>query len=445
MQDTTNSGAAETQRQLFLNETLAHFNRERIPERVTHTKGAGAHGTFRVTRAIPELTRAGLFAQAGNEVPAFARFSNYRGEQGSPDTVRDPKGIAVKLYTDEGNWDLTGNNAPVFFLRDPLKLPEFAHSQRRDPRSGLYSPAAAWDFWSKNPETLHMLLHLFGARGLPRGYRHMHGYSANTYSLENAAGQQVWVRFHLRTEQGVETLSPGTARRLAGDDPDHARRDLFVAIERGEHPRWRVCLQTMRPDQALASPFDPFDCTKVWPQASYPLREVGILELNRNPADFFAEVEQAAFAPGNVVPGIGFSPDPVLQARLFAYPDAQRYRLGVNHSSLPINRPRCPAHPPHRDGAMRSLPSAPARPVVLHDPEPGPDLRGRGDDFVQPRAFYRLLSPPAREELSAALARDMLQVPREIQLRQLVLFDQVDPDLGRAVSEGLGLAVGAEA
>ena len=337
----------------LLFEKMAHFNRERIPERIVHAKGSGAFGTFTVTNDITKYTSAKLFNQIGKKTEVLARFSTVAGEKGSADTGRDPRGFAVKFYTEEGNWDMVGNNTPIFFVRDPLKFSDFIHSQKRDPKTNLRSSTMMWDFWSLSPESLHQVTTLMTDRGTPDGYRHMHGFSSHTFSLLNANNERFYVKWHFITMQGIKNLTAEQAERLAGEDPDYAQRDLFTAIERGDFPKWRVSVQIMPEAEAETYHIHPFDLTKVWPHKDYPLQEVGIMELNRNPKNYFAEIEQGAFSPVNIVPGMGYSPDKMLQGRLISYPDAHRYRLGVNYDSLPVNRARCPIHTYHRDGSMR--------------------------------------------------------------------------------------------
>jgi catalase len=441
-------------------EKLAHFNRERIPERVVHAKGAGAFGTFTVTRDVTRYTRAALFAKVGKQTETFARFSTVAGERGAPDTDRDPRGFAVKFYTEEGNWDMTGNNTPVFFIRDPLKFPDFIHSQKRDPRTNLRNPTMMWDFWSLSPESLHQVTTLFSDRGTPLGYRHMHGFGSHTFSLVNAAGERHWVKFHFKSLQGIRNLTAQEAQRLAGAEPDFATRDLFQAIERGESPRWRVCVQLMPERDAASYRFHPFDVTKVWSHRDYPLVEVGVLELNRNPENYFAEVEQSAFTPANVVPGIDFSPDKMLQARLFSYGDAHRYRLGANYELLPVNRPRAASADNYqRDGAMRfddngggrvnygpnsfdgpvAVPSAAEPPLALSGEARRYDHRAGNDDFTQAGDLYRLMKEDERARLIENLAGAMHTVPREIQLRQVPHFARADREYGARVAKALGL------
>lgn len=444
-------------------EKMAQFNRERVPERVVHAKGAGAHGTFRVTGDITAYTKAALFSQVGKQTAVFARFSTVAGELGSADTARDPRGFAVKFYTEEGNWDMVGNNTPVFFIRDPLKFSDFIHSQKRDPATGLRSAAMQWDFWSLSPEALHQVTILFSDRGIPDGYRHMNGYSSHTFSLINRGGERFWVKWHFKTMQGIRNLAPAVAARLAGEDADYATRDLYAAIADGHGPRWRVCVQIMTEREADTYPIHPFDLTKVWPHKDHPLIEVGIMELDRAPANVFAEVEQAAFEPSNVVPGMGYSPDKVLQGRLFSYPDAHRYRIGTNYAQLPINRPHGAVNTYHRDGSMRfddngkgapnyepnSLGGPVDRseyaepPLALNGDADRYDHRAGADDYSQAGDLYRLLDPAERERLVANIVAAMGDVPRQIQLRQVRQFLRADPAYGEGVARGLGLGEAA--
>jgi catalase len=337
--------------QLF--EKHAHFNRERIPERVVHAKGSAAFGTLTVTNDITRYTKAAVFLKVGKKTDCLLRFSTVAGERGAADAERDVRGFALKFYTDEGNWDLVGNNTPVFFIRDPYKFPDFIHTQKRDPKTNLRSAAAAWDFWSLSPESLHQVTILFSDRGIPKSYRHVNGYGSHTYSFISAKNERFWVKFHFKTQQGIQCLTEEEAAKLIGDDRESNQKDLFDAISRGDFPRWKFYVQIMNETDAEKAPYNPFDLTKVWPHKDYPLIEVGMLELNRNPDNYFAEVEQAAFSPANVVPGIGHSPDKMLQLRIVSYADAHRYRLGVNYESLPVNRPKVPVHTYYRDGQMR--------------------------------------------------------------------------------------------
>ena len=334
-------------------EKMAHFDREVIPERRMHAKGSGAYGTFTATHDITQYTKAAIFSEIGKKTDMFVRFSNVAGERGAADAERDIRGFAMKFYTTQGNWDLVGNNTPVFFFRDPMKFPDLNHAVKRDPKTNLRSADNNWDFWTLLPEALHQVTIVMSDRGIPKSYRHMHGFGSHTFSFINAENTRHWVKFHFRTQQGIENLSDEEAAKLVGSDRETHQRDLFEAIERGDFPKWKMFVQIMTEAEANNSPFHPFDLTKIWPKGDYPLIPVGEFELNRNPENYFAEVEQAAFNPANIVPGIGFSPDKMLQGRLFSYGDAQRYRLGVNHYQIPVNASKCPYHSFHRDGAMR--------------------------------------------------------------------------------------------
>jgi len=442
-------------------EKLQHFNRERIPERVVHAKGSGAYGTFTVTHDITKYSKARLFAEVGKRTETFLRFSTVGGEKGSADTERDPRGFAVRFYTEEGNWDLVGNNTPVFFLKDGIKFPDFIHTQKRDPQTNLKSPTAMFDFWSRTPESLHQVTTLFSSRGTPDGYRHMHGFGSHTYSLINAAGERVYVKWHFLTQQGIKNLSAEEATRIAGTDPDYAQRDLFNAIANGDFPRWDVKVQVATDAELAAwearTGWNPFDLTKVWPHADFPLLQVGVLELNRNPVNYHAEVEQAALSPSNVVPGMGYSPDKMLQARLFAYHDAQLYRVGTNHQHLPVNAPRCPFHNQQRDGAMAG---ANGGATVNYDPvqaqgsnphgmghgEPPLALdgaagrydgRGKEDDYTQAGDLFRLMPAGEQQALFNNIAGPLSQVSVEIIARQLAHFDQADAAYGAGVRAAL--------
>ncbi|MDP4185392.1 MAG: catalase [Bacteroidota bacterium] len=336
----------------YLHEKLSHFNRERIPERVVHAKGTGAFGKFIVTHDISKYTRACLFSKVGNECRVFVRFSTVGGEKGSADTERDPRGYAVKFYTWEGNWDLVGNNTPVFFIKDPKKFPDFIHTQKRDPKTNLKSPTMMWDFWSLNPESLHQVMILFSDRGTPYSYRHMNGYGSHTFSMINDKNEQIWVKFHLKTKQGIKCFTDKEAGEMKGKDTDWAQRDLVDAISKGDFPQWQMQIQVMTDEQAKAFHWNPFDVTKIWPHGDFPMIDVGVLELNEIPENYFADVEQSAFAPAHTVNGIGLSPDKMLQGRILAYPDAHRYRLGANYEQIPVNRPICPVNNHERDGMM---------------------------------------------------------------------------------------------
>jgi catalase len=443
--------------QLF--EKHAHFNRERIPERVVHAKGSAAYGVFRVNNDITKYTKAKLFEHHGKETPVFLRFSTVAGERGAADAERDVRGFAVKFYTDEGNWDLVGNNTPVFFVRDPYKFPDFIHTQKRDPRTNLRNPTAMWDFWSLSPESLHQVTILFSDRGIPKTLRHMHGFGSHTYSFINAANERFWVKFHFKSMQGIENLTEEEAAKLVGEDRESHQRDLYAAIERGDFPKWRVMVQVMPEADAEKTPYNPFDLTKVWPHKDYPLIEAGVLTLNRNPDNYHAEVEQSAFSPANVVPGIGHSPDKMLQFRIFSYADAHRYRVGVNADALPVNRPRCPVHNYHRDGAMRfdgngggavnyepnsfggpkEDPSVKEPPLRISGDADRYDHRDGNDDYTQAGDLFRLMPDAQKKSLMDAIAGAMAPVPEDIQRRQIAHFAKADPAYGAGVAERLGL------
>jgi catalase len=445
----------------LLFEKMANFNRERIPERVVHAKGAGAYGTFTVTQDIRTYTTAKLFDKIGKKTDVLARFSTVAGEKGSADTARDPRGFAVKFYTEEGNWDMTGNNTPVFFVRDPLKFGDFIHSQKRVPQTNLRSPEVMWDFWSLSPESLHQVTTLFSDRGTPDGYRHMHGFSSHTFSLINAENERFWVKWHFLTQQGIKNLTAEQADRLAGEDPDYATRDLYQAIENKDFPKWKVYIQAMPEAEADSYKVNPFDLTKVWSHKDYPLIEVGVMELNRNPKNYFAEIEQAAFSPVNIVPGMGYSPDKMLQARLISYPDAHRYRLGTNFETLPVNRPQCPVHTYNRDGFMRFDDNGGDGPNYEPNSFGGPaeshrfrelryraqgdigryDHREGNDDYHQAGDLYRLLSAEEKNRLIQNIVGHMSGVSERIQRLQVSHFTKADPEYGRRIAEGLGLKI----
>ncbi|MEA9993617.1 catalase [Pseudomonas sp. 10B1] len=444
-------------------EKLAHFNRENIPERRVHAKGSGAHGTFTVSRDITQYTSAKLFDTVGKQTPIFIRFSTVGGERGSADTERDPRGFSVKFYTEEGNWDIVGNNTPVFFIRDPIKFPDFIHTQKRQPQTNLKSGQMVWDFWSHSPEALHQVTILFSDRGIPDGYRFMHGFGSHTYSLVSANGERHWVKWHYKTMQGIKNLAPKDAARLAGTDPDYAQRDLFSAIERGDFPKWQVCVQIMTEAQAVAHHENPFDVTKTWSQKEYPLIEVGELELNRNPANYFAEVEQVAFGPSNMVPGVGLSPDRMLQGRVFAYADAHRYRIGTNHQQLPINAPKSPVHSYQRDGAMRfgnngsgtpnyepnSYADAPKQAPAYAEPALAlsgvaarHDHREDTDYYSHAGALFNLMSAEQKALLIENIAGSMAGVTSDVVQRQLQYFFKADPAYGEGLAKALGVQLG---
>lgn len=446
---------------VHLLEKLAHFNRERVPERVVHAKGAGAHGYFEVTNNVSAYTKAAFLSEVGKRTPLFVRFSTVAGENGSADTVRDPRGFAVKFYTEEGNYDLVGNNTPIFFIRDAIKFPDFIHTQKRDPRTHLKNPTAVWDFWSLSPESLHQVSILMSDRGIPATLRHMHGFGSHTFKWVNAEGDGVWVKYHFKTEQGVKNLSPDVAAKLAGENPDYHTEDLFNAIEKGDFPSWKLYVQIMPLEDADTYRFDPFDVTKVWSQKDYPLIEVGRMVLDRNPENYFAEVEQATFSPGTLVPGIDVSPDKMLQGRLFAYSDAHRYRVGANHQALPINRPRNEVNNYQRDGQMRFddnggrsvyyEPNSFGGPTESHENKQAAyPVSGvadsvaydHNDHYTQAGDLYRLLSEDERTRLVANIVEAMKPVEKEeIKLRQIQHFYKADPEYGTRVADGLGLSV----
>lgn len=443
----------------YLLEKLAHFNRERIPERVVHAKAAGAFGTFTVTQDITQYTKANIFSRIGKKTEMFGRFSTVAGEKGSADTVRDVRGFALKFYTEEGNWDLVGNNTPTFFIRDGIKFPDFIHTQKRDPQTNAKNDTMQWDFWSQVPESLHQVTILFSDRGIPRGIPYMNGYGSHTYSFINAKNERFWVKFHFKTQQGIQCIMQDEADRLAGCDPDYTTKQLFEMIKKGDYPKWTLYVQIMPEKEAETYRWNPFDLTKVWPHGDYPLIEAGVMELNRNPENYFAEVEQSAFSPANVVPGISFSPDKMLQARIFAYADAHRYRLGVNYESLPVNRPRCPVHNYQRDGAMRfdgnSGASVVYEPNSFGGPKEDPAFRepplkingnadwyeqkrGVDDDYIQPGNLYRLMTPDQQQRLFKNIAGSLGKVSKELQDKMIAHFAKADPAYGAGVAKALG-------
>ena len=441
-------------------EKLAHFDREVIPERRMHAKGSGAYGTFTVTHDITPYTKAKIFSEIGKKTDLFARFSTVAGERGAADAERDIRGFALKFYTEEGNWDLVGNNTPVFFLRDPLKFPDLNHAVKRDPRTNLRSARNNWDFWTSLPEALHQVTIVMSDRGIPASYRNMHGFGSHTFSLINANNERVWVKFHFRTQQGIRNLTDEEAAALVGKDRESHQRDLYENIEAGNCPRWKLYIQVMPEKEAATCPYNPFDLTKVWFHKDYPPQEVGVFELNRNPENYFAEVEQAAFNPANVPPGIGFSPDKMLQGRLFSYGDAQRYRLGVNHHLIPVNAPRCPAHSYHRDGTMRvdgnhgstlgyepnsygewrQQPEFAEPPLGLEGPADHWNHREDEDYYTQPGKLFRLMSAEQQAVLFANTARALGDAPLEIKQRHVGNCLQADPAYGKGVAEALGIA-----
>ena len=449
-------------------EKLAHFNRERIPERVVHARGTGAYGTFTLTRDMSGYTIAKFLQGEGRQTEVFVRFSTVGGGQDSSDYARDPRGFAVKFYTEQGNYDVVGNNTPVFFLRDGIKFPDFIHSQKKHPATNLPNPAAAYEFWANSPQSLHQITILMSDRGIPASYRHMHGFGSHTFSFWNARGERFWFKWHFKTNQGIRTLTDAEAAQMP---PFGAQQDLVQAIERGEYPSWSVKVQIMTEAQAREYHINPFDLTKVWPHADFPLIEVGRMELNRNVTNYFAETEQATFSPSNFVPGISASPDKMLQARLLAYPDAHRYRVGVNAGQLPVNAPRCPVHHYQRDGAMAGMPpafgsdnnqgggvnhypndradqGAPAPvPEVAEPPMP---ILGEAwvraydtqdeDNFTQAGLLYRLMSEDQKDQLARNIAGGLVHASPSVRQRMLAQFGAADPDYGARVERALAAA-----
>jgi catalase len=446
-------------------EKLAHFDREVIPERRMHAKGSGAFGTFTVTHDITKYTKAKIFSEVGKKTECFVRFSTVAGERGAADAERDIRGFAMKYYTEEGNWDLVGNNTPVFFFRDPLKFPDLNHAVKRDPRTNLRSASNNWDFWTNLPEALHQITITMSERGIPFSYRHMHGFGSHAYSLINSRNERIWVKFHLKTQQGIKNLTDQEAEKIVGKDRESHQRDLYESIEKGDFPKWNMKIQLMTEEQANKSKTNPFDLTKVWSKKEYPLIDVGVLELNRNPENYFADVEQAAFNPANIVPGIGYSPDKMLQGRLFAYGDAQRYRLGVNHGHIPVNAPKCPFHSFHRDGQMRvdgnqgsTLGYEPNSYGEWHEQpdyrEPELNIYGaadrwnfREDDddyYSQPGALFRLMSKEQQQVLFENTARSIGDASKEIRIRHICNCLKADEAYGKGVAAALGIPLSEE-
>ncbi len=446
-------------------EKLAHFNRERIPERVVHARGTGSYGTFTVTKDLSDVTIAKFLQGVGKKTEIFARFSTVGGGQDSSDYARDPRGFAVKFYTEQGNWDMVGNNTPVFFLRDPIKFPDFVHSQKKNPQTNLPDPAAMFEFWASSPQSLHQMTILMSDRGIPASLRHMHGFSSHTLSFWNAKGERSWVKWHFKTNQGVKTLTNEEAAKMS---PVGAQQDLVESINKGDFPSWTVKVQIMGEAQAQTYKINPFDLTKVWPHADFPLVEIGQMELNRNVTNYFAETEQAAFSPGNLVPGIGASPDKMLQARLMAYPDAHRYRIGANANQLPVNSPRCPFHHYQRDGAMAGMPAAfgndnnqgggvnfyPNDRVADGAPAPMPEFAeppmpivGEAwvkaydtqdeDNFSQAGDLYRLMSDDQKNQLVGNIAGGLVHATKSVQERTLAQFKEADADYADRVSKAM--------
>ncbi|MBI9085569.1 MAG: catalase [Desulfobacterales bacterium] len=441
-------------------EKLAHFDREVIPERRMHAKGSGAYGTFTVTHDITPYTRAKIFSEVGKKTELFLRFSTVAGERGAADAERDIRGVAMKFYTEEGNWDLVGNNTPVFFLKDPIKFPDLNHAVKRDPKTNMRSARNNWDFWTSLPESLHQVTITMSERGIPLSYRHMNAYGSHTFSLINARNERFWVKFHFKTQQGIKNITDAQAEAIVAKDRESNQRDLFESIENGNFPKWDMKIQVVPEKEASNFPFNPFDLTKVWPHGDYPLMDVGVLELNKNPENYFAEVEQAAFNPTNIVPGIGFSPDKMLQGRLFSYGDAQRYRLGVNHHLIPVNQARCPVHGYSRDGAMRvdgnyggtlgyepnsygewqEQPDFSEPPLSLEGSADYWNHREDSDDYYsQPGNLFRMMSTEQQKALFENTARAMGDAPQKIKIRHISNCMKADPAYGEGVANALGI------
>lgn len=440
-------------------EKLAHQNRERIPERTVHAKGWGAFGTLTITHDISKYSVAKLFNQVGKKTDCLLRCSTVAGEAGAADAERDVRGFALKFYTEEGNWDLVGNNTPVFFIRDPLKFPDFIHTQKRHPKTNIRSNTAAWDFWSLSPESLHQITILFSDRGLPTDIRHINGYGSHTFSFWNEKNERFWVKFHFKTQQGHRHYTNAQAEAIVGKSRESTQEDLYNSIEQGAFPKWTMYVQIMPEMDAEKTSYNPFDLTKVWPHGDYPLIEVGILELNRNPDNYFSQIEQAAFSPSNVVPGIGFSPDKMLQARIFSYADAHRHRIGTHYEALPVNKPKCPVHHYNKDGAMRFFENNEANPDAYYEPNSfnGPvenpivkepplkisgdaaryNHRDGNDDYSQPRALWSLFSDAEKKRLYQNYAAHMHGIPEFIIERQLALFTKIHPDYAQGVKDAL--------
>jgi len=452
----------------ILHEKMAHFNRERIPERVVHAKGSAAFGTFTVTHDITKYTKAKIFSEVGKQTDMVIRFSTVGGEKGSADTERDPRGFAMKFYTEDGNWDLVGNNTPVFFIKDAKKFGDFIHTQKRDPQTNLKSPTMMWDFWSLNPESLHQVLILMSDRGTPHGYRHMHGFGSHTFSFINAQNERFYVKFHFLTQQGIKNFTDAEAAEMKSKDLDFAQRDLFENIKEGNFPKWDMKIQIMTEEESRSYHINPFDLTKVWPHGDYPLIDVGFFELNRNPDNYFAQVEQAAFAPAHVVDGIGYSPDKMLQGRLLSYPDAHRYRLGANYEQIPVNR--CPfmVNNYQRDGQMRVDGNGGSNPnyfpnsfdnIVVDESykEPAWELEnsradwydrnaeGENDHYTQPGNLFRLMDEQAKKNTISNIVGAMsgIEGPTRDKIVNLQLchWFRADINLGMGIAQGLGVNI----
>ncbi|QUS35081.1 catalase [Falsirhodobacter algicola] len=440
-------------------EKLAHQNRERIPERVVHAKGWGAFGTFKVTNDITHLSAAKVFDTVGKTTEVLTRFSTVAGELGAADAERDVRGFSVKFYTEEGNWDIVGNNTPIFFIRDGIKFPDFIRTQKRHPKTNLRSPEAMFDFWAAQPESVHQVTILMSDRGIPVNPMHMHGYGSHTFSVWNKDGVRHWVKFHWRCQQPIRNYTNAEAQKIIGETRENYQEDLYNAIDEGRFPKWKLCIQAMPEEDALNVPYNPFDLTKVWPHSDYPLIEVGEMELNRNPENYFVYIENAAFSPSNVVPGIGFSPDKMLQARIFSYADAHRYRLGTHYEALPANAPKCPVHHYHKDGSMRFFTNDFGNPDAYYEPnqyggpsadvsvqEPPLKISGDADrydqleadaDYVQPRALFNLLPQDEKQRLFDNMAAAMGPCSEPVAERWLSVLAKVHPDYAAGVRASL--------
>ncbi len=451
-------------------EQMQQFNRERIPERVVHAKGTAAHGTFTVTHDVTKYTKAAFLSDVGKKTDVFLRFSTVAGEKGAADAERDVRGFALKFYTEEGNWDMVGNNTPVFFIRDPLKFAHFIHTQKRHPKTNMRDMDMQWDFWSQCPESLHQVTILFSDRGLPKTLRHVNGYGSHTYSFVNDKNERVWVKFHFKTKQGIKTMTDAESAELIGKDRESHQRDLYESIKKGDFPQWRFCIQVMTDEQAKSFKWNPFDLTKVWPHAEFPLIEVGTLELNRNPENYHAEVEQSSFSPSSLVPGIEPSPDKMLQARLMSYADAHRYRVGTNYQQLDINKPKCPYANYHRDGSMTSAeygskpnyfpntlegtpkddPAHKECPMPLETDDAGQVVADRynsrvdHDDYTQAGDLWRLMPEDERDRAANAIAGALGQAREKVQMLQLCHFFRADPDYGARVAKALNIEISEE-
>ncbi len=442
----------------YLIEKLAHQNRERIPERTVHANGSGAYGTLTITNDITKYTKADIFSTVGKKTPLLIRISTVAGEKGAADAERDVRGFAIKFYTKEGNWDLVGNNTPVFFISDPYKFPDFLHTQKRDPRTNMRSNTAQWDFWSLTPESLHQTTILFSDRGLPSDLRHINGYGSHTYSFINRENERFWVKFHFKTRQGIKTMTNEEAAVVVGRDRESSQRDLFESIENKNFPKWDMKIQVMTEIEAKNYKYNPFDLTKVWSHKDFPLIDVGVMELNRNPNNYFKEIEQSAFSPSNTVPGIGLSPDKMLQARAFSYPDAHRYRLGTHYEMLPVNQPLNEVNNYHTDGAM-NFGDIKEKSEVNYEPnsfggpkenpiykEPSLEIFGdanrydrtlNNDYFTQPRDLFNLMNDSQKNQLFSNIAASMSGVPREIVDRQIALYEKISQEYANGVKRAL--------